>query len=118
MNAREKGLTFCREVRKILEGIGHQVEGPGYGIAYYDNAMRPIHRDYFGVWDLCSYYQGSYFFHQVTTASNKSVKIQAIHDAKMYGWVWCRVSNGRVFYRIFIVKPGQEVEEAEIRWKV
>jgi len=116
-NNRQKGILFCREVKKILEGIGHVVEGPGYGVAFYGGRMGPVHRDYFGCFDLVSFYQGSYFFHQISTLSNKAAKIKAIQDKKMNGWVWSRISNGKVFYRIFIVNSG-EIEEAEIRWRV
>ncbi len=79
--------------------------------------MRPVHRDYFGVFDLLSAFEGNYFFHQISTSSNKAVKVKAIQEKGLSGWVWTRVSNGKVFYRIFIVSP-KEVEEAEIRWKV
>jgi len=118
MNAREKGLSFCREVRKILEGIGHQVEGPGYGCAFYGGRMAPVHRDYFGCFDLVSFFEGSYFFHQISTPSNKSTKVKALTAKGLPGWVWCRVSNGKVFYRIFDVKASGDLKEAEIKWKV
>ena len=118
MNARSKGLAFTREVRKILEGIGHQVEGPGYGVAFFNGQMRPVHRDYWGVFDLLSYFEGHYFCHQVSTPANKAVKIKAIIAKALPGWVWCRISNGKVFYRIFDVKVSGEITEGEIRWKV
>ncbi len=49
MNARAKGLQRVREVRKMLEGMGHLVEGPGYSVAFYQGRMNPIHRDYFSI---------------------------------------------------------------------
>ena len=116
-NNRAKGLSFCREVKKILEGIGHQVEGPGYGIAFYGGQMRPVHKDYWGVFDLLSYFEGQIYCHQISTPTNKAVKIKAIQAKNLPGWVWSRVSNGRIFYRVFIVKNSGAVEEAEIRWK-
>lgn len=116
-SARAKGLTYVREVRKILEAVGHEVEGPGYGLAFYGGRMAPVHRDYFGVYDLISYFQGQFFGHQISIPSNKASKVKAIQAKKMPGWVWSRLSNGKIFYRIFIVKPSGEIEEAEIKWK-
>ena len=118
MNARQKGQIFCAEVKRILEAIGHVVDGPFYKSCWFNNRSNPVHCDIFGIFDIVSCYQGIYYFHQVSTLDHKANKVKAILDVKMSGWVWARVSNGRVFYRIFIVKPGQEVEEAEIRWKV
>jgi hypothetical protein len=118
MNNRAKGLAFCREVRKILEALGHQVEGPGYGIAFYGGRMAPVHRDYFGVFDLVSIFEGQTYWHQISTPSNKAVKVKAIIAKSLSGWVWARASNGKIFYRVFIVKTSGAVEEAEIRWKV
>jgi hypothetical protein len=118
MSARSKGLDFVREVKKILQAIGHETEGPGYGVAYYNSQMRPVHRDYWGCFDLLSAFKGNIFCHQITTLDNKARKVKAIQAKGIPGWVWARVSNGKVFYRIFIVKPGQPIEEAEVRWKV
>ena len=87
-------------------------------IIWWPSKVKFKQSDIFGIFDIVSCYQGIYYFHQVSTLDHKANKVKAIVDAKMSGWVWARVSNGRVFYRIFIVKPGQEVEEAEIRWKV
>jgi hypothetical protein len=42
MNNRAKGLIFCREVKKILEAIGHQVEGPGYTTAFFGGKTNAI----------------------------------------------------------------------------
>jgi hypothetical protein len=116
-NNRTKGLIFCREVKKILEGIGHQVEGPGYTTAFFGGKTNAIHRDYFSIFDLISFFEGGYFFHQVSDLGHKSEKIKAIQAKGMPGWVWSRVSNGRVFYRVFIIKSSGEIEEAEIRWR-
>ncbi len=118
MSSRSKGLDFVREVKKILQAIGHQTEGPGYGVAYYNSQMRPVHRDYWGCFDLLSAFEGNIFCHQVTTLDNKAVKVKAIQEKGLPGWVWCRVSNGKVFYRIFDIDKDGSITEAEIRWKV
>lgn len=117
-NNRAKGLIFCREVKKILEAIGHQVEGPSYTTAFFGGKTNAIHRDYFSIFDLISFFEGGYFFHQVSALGHKSEKIKAIQAKRMPGWVWSRVSNGKVFYRIFDVKASGDVQEAEIRWKI
>ncbi len=117
MNNRSKGLIFCREVKKILEGIGHIVEGPGYGVAFNSGRMAQVHREYFGLFDILYYFEGQIYCHQISTPTNKATKVKAIQAKKMHGWVWSRISNGRVFYRVFIVKSTGEIEEAQIRWK-
>jgi hypothetical protein len=117
LDNRAKGFVFCNEVKKILEGIGHVVDGPFFKSKWFNNRANPVHCDIFSVFDLVSFYQYSYFFHQVSDLGHKSEKIKAIQGKGMPGWVWSRVSNGRVFYRVFIVKSSGAVEEAEIRWK-
>ena len=116
MNSRKKGLEWVREVKKLLEGLGHQIEGPGYGVAFYRGSMKPIHRDYFGIADLISFFNGAFFLHQVTDLSNKSTHVKAIQKAGLPCWVWCRVPTRPISYRIFIVN-GDRIEEAEARFK-
>jgi hypothetical protein len=114
-SAREKGLEFCREVRKILEGIGHKVDGPFYGIAFYDNRMNPIHRDVMGVYDLLSFDGEKLIGHQVSTIENKSEKIKHLQKEKLPGWVWCRFHNEDqgTGFRVFVVN-GEIVIEQEM----
>ncbi len=107
-NARQKGLNFVREVRKILESKGYKIEGPGYGCAFYGGAMKPIHRDYFGVFDLISYKAGFLRGHQVSTLTNKASKVKALMEANIAGDVWCRISKGN--YRLFCVDDDGEEE--------
>ena len=115
---RAKGLSFCREVRKILEGMNHIVEGPGYATAFFQGAVHPIHRDYFGLFDLISFYENKYYFHQVSTIKNKTTKIKAIQGMGMTGWVWCRVTeDNQTGYDIFII-DGPIIEEKEMRYFV
>ena len=117
-NTRQKGQIFAREVRRILEGANHVVDGPFYASKWFNGKINAVHTDIFNCFDLCSFFEGNYYFHQISIISEKSRKIKLLQEKALPGWVWCRVSNGRVFYRIFIVKPGEEIEEAEIRWKV
>jgi hypothetical protein len=106
MSSRQKGLQRVREVRKILEGLGHQVEGPGYSVAFFGGSMKPIHKDYFGVADLISYSPDDkeFILHQVTDLSNKSAHVKAIQEMGLSCWVWCRL-EGKVEYRVFFVTP-------------
>lgn len=116
ISARGKGLAFCREVRKILEAMGHQVEGPGYATAYFQGAIHAIHRDYFGIWDLISFYENVYYFHQVSTIENKTTKIKAIQQTKLPGWVWCRVTeDNQTGFDVFVI-DGPIIEEKEMRY--
>ena len=114
-SARAKGLDFVREVRKILEGMGHAVEGPGYGVAFYNAKMNPVHKDFFGVFDLLSFDGKSYIGHQVSTEANKSAKIKTIQEAKLPGWVWCRFTDddGFVGYAVYEI-TGSTITEHEM----
>ncbi len=111
-SSRAKGLDYVREVKRILEGLDHIVEGPGYGVAYFNKRMNPIHRDYWGVFDLMSFCDEKYYGHQVSTAQNKSTKIKALQEAKLPGWVWCRFTDeeGSVGYQVYVVEKDQVVE--------
>jgi len=102
MNARAKGLSACREVKKILQDRGYRVDGPAYGVAFFGGRSVPIHRDFFGVLDLITYKDGQYWGHQVTDLSNKSKKIKALAEAGIQAWVWARTKEGRkIKYRVF-----------------
>lgn len=117
MNARQKGLNFVHEVKRILEGMNHEVEGPGFASAFFNGRTNPIHRDYFSVFDLISFDGDHFLFHQVSSLSNKSTKIKAIQKKKMPGWVWCRFSKGgRVGYRIFFVE-SEAITEGRVIFK-
>ncbi len=103
MNARAKGLAACREVKKILQGMGYQVDGPSYGIAFFGGKSVAVHRDFFGCLDLISYKGGQYWGHQVTDLNNKSKKIKALAEANIEAWVWCRTKvKNKVQYRVFL----------------
>jgi hypothetical protein len=121
MKSRQKGLILVREVRKILEGMGEKVEGPGYGVAFFNDRMNPIHKDFFGVFDLMSFRPNCKKFtgHQVSTEHNKSTKIKALQDAKLPGWVWCRFSDedrGAGFEVYFV--DGENVTQAEMTYGI
>ncbi len=115
MNARQKGLNRVREVKKLLEGMGHTVEGPGYSVAFFGGSMKPIHRDYFGVADLISYKDWKLQLHQVTDLVNKAKHVKAIQGEKLSAWVWCKI-EGKSGYRIFIVTPDS-ISEAQAIFK-
>lgn len=117
-NPRAKGISYVREVRKVLEAMQHQVEGPGYGLAFFGKSPRPVHKDYFGVFDLVSFYDGHVYLHQVTDISHKAQKVKAIQEKKIPGWVWARCTGHKIFYRIFSIDMEGKVEESEIRWRL
>lgn len=117
-NARQKGLDYCREVKKILEGIGHpKVDGPFYGVAFFNNRMSPIHRDVMGHYDLLSFDGKILIGHQVSTDAHKAEKIKDLQGAGLPGWVWCRFSNPDqgTGFQVYVVN-GQKVIEAEMTY--
>ncbi len=102
MNARAKGLSYCREVKKILLENGYHVEGPGFAVLFFNGRSVPVHRDFFNLFDLMSYKDGQFWGHQVSDIHHKSEKIKAISEAGFQGWVWSRTKEGRkVKYRVF-----------------
>ena len=117
LDNRGKGTQFCNEVKKILQGIGHVVDGPFFKSKWFNGRANAVHCDIFSVFDMVSVFEGKIYLHQVSTLAHKSQKVKGIQAQKMSGWVWSRVSNGKVFYRVFIVNVSGEIEEAEIRWK-
>lgn len=124
---RKKGMIYVGEVKKILIGQGHKIEGPNYIVMRIPERkplpgeqtskiplrMVQVHRDYFGAFDLISYKQGlGFVFHQVSILEEKSRKIKAIVDLHMDGWVWGRFKEGgRVKYRVFSVDRQGNVDE-------
>jgi len=116
-SSRSKGLNYSREVRKILEGIGHKVDGPFYGVAFYGGKMNPIHRDAMGVYDLLSFDGKELIGHQVSTDGHRGEKIKNLQAAKLPGWVWSRFSNEDqgTGYQVFVVN-GEEVTESQVTY--
>ena len=121
--SRPKGLGFVREVKFILQGLGHQTEGPGYIIVHIpkfiegQKIMIPVqsHKDFFGVFDLISFHgEYGFAFHQISTLDNKQAKINALIKKGMKGNVWCRCKeNNKVMYRTWFVDSGEIVTEGE-----
>lgn len=137
---RKKGLQFVREVREILETLGHRVEGPGYVITWFypkgekpdskdekekekgkdeekDQKPKPfprqIHRDYFGAFDLISAKNGEVKCHQVSIIEEKSRKRIDILTSGIPGYFWGRFKEKqKVGYRVF---RFDEKEEREIK---
>lgn len=116
-SSRSKGLGYVREVIKLLEGMNHAVEGPGYASKWFNGRVNVVHKDYFNLFDLISYCDGVYYLHQVSDLSHKAEKVKAIKEKHFPGWVWCRTSEaGRIKYRLFFVQSDGTVEEGEIRF--
>jgi hypothetical protein len=110
MNAREKGLSLVREVKKILALKGYKTEGPGYGVAFLgERGMRPIHRDYFGAYDLIAYRNGIFHGHQVSTLSNKASKYKTFRKLGFPGFIWAKVP--RHGFRVFWIDINGVEEE-------
>ena len=119
INLRAKGLGFCREVKGILQGMGHIVEGPGFKSLFFGGRVNAVHSDYFGCFDLISFDKntGKFIFHQVSDLKNKARKVHEIQNAQMNGWMWARINKGRrIGYRLFIV-TSDSVEEGEVIFK-
>ena len=117
-NKRETGLKWVREVRDLLIDLGHEVEGPNFKPTYIpgkdtkegmvESKYIPVHKDFFGVFDLISHKKRRWFFQQISILEEKSRKIDAILEKGMDGIVWGRTKNGRfVDYRIFRVQDGK-----------
>lgn len=115
MSSRSKGLSYVREVRRILEGMGQIVEGPGYKSAFYGGKLATVHADYFGCFDLISWDGINFVCHQVSTLTNKAEKVKALQARQMPGWVWCRTDKP-VGYRIWQVNRIGGIYETEMRF--
>ena len=72
-----------------------------------------IHQDYFGLFDLISFCDGRYYFHQISNLENKAAKVKAIQARKMSGWVWTRYDEGR---KVSVECDGS-VNEMEARFR-
>ncbi len=108
MNARAKGLSACREVKRILQKMGYKIDGPSYGIAFFGGRSVAVHKDFFDCLDLISYKDGQYWGHQVTDLNNKSSKVRNLDKLGIKAWVWCRGKEGRkIVYRVF--SDGMEI---------
>jgi len=44
-----------------------------------------IHQDYFGLFDLISFCDGRYYFHQISNLENKAAKVKAIEAKNKQG---------------------------------
>jgi hypothetical protein len=102
-------------VKRILQGIGHQCDGPFFVPVFYNESVNSVHRDIFGCYDLISFLEGKLIGHQVSTELHRGEKIKKLQEAGLPGWVWARFNNEDegVGYEVYIVN-GQEVIEAEM----
>ena len=91
MNARSKGLQTVRRVKHYLEANSYVVEGPGYAVAFFQGSMKPIHRDYFGVFDLLSASKTDVIRgHQICSIKNKARNQAKMQKAGISGYLWCK----------------------------
>ena len=108
MTAREKGLQECRKVKKVLEGMGFAVEGPGYKPFFIPKTgkMTVVHKDYFGIYDLLFMGRFHIFGVQVTAdAGNRMEKARKLLEGhKTLGFVWYPIK--RKGYQILAVRDG------------
>lgn len=119
MNAREKGIARVREVKKLLQGMGYLIEGPGYKPLWIGTRSVPVHSDFFGVGDLISYFEGKFILHQVTDLKNKAKHVKIAQEAHIPAWIWSRAKEGgKVFYRLFMVDIEGKIEEGSIQWRI
>lgn len=94
-NARQKGLQTVRRVKHYLEAQGYQVEGPGYGVAFFKGNMRPVHKDYFGCFDLLSARENEHIKgHQICSKENKQRNAKKMFKQKLSGFLWCLLKGG------------------------
>jgi len=71
-----------------------------------------IHQDYFGLFDLISFCDGRYYFHQISNLENKAAKVKAIEtknkqDQKPFVLILTLcfgIDHGTFFYKK--VQPG------------
>ncbi len=106
---RAKGMSYVREVRKILEAKGYRVEGPGQKVIYINKKPISMHKDYFDGFDLLSYRETYIKGHQITTIENKSSRAKKMRDLGLIGYLWCRVKGPH--YRIWFIGWAEEPEE-------
>ncbi len=117
-STRSKGLGFTHEVKRILEGMQHNVDGPFYKSAFFNGKINAVHFDIFGCFDLISYDGLQFIGHQVSTEANKSAKIKAIQEANLPGWVWTRYSeDGTVGYKVYEIM-GETITEHEMTYGI
>jgi hypothetical protein len=122
-DSRGKGLAFVREVKTILQSLGHETEGPAYFLIHTpkvtpmgEKIIIPVqcHKDFFGIWDLISWHKVyGVAFHQVSIYEKRQTKINEIIKKGMSGNVWGRCKQGRnVTYRTYSIdKEGKVTEE-------
>ncbi len=115
MNSRQKGLSYVKEVRGILEAMKEEVEGPAFKSCFVGGHRSDVHYDYYGIFDLISWDGYAYKFHQVSDLHNKSVHLKAIKAKRMPGWMWCRVEDP-IGYRIFKVDVAGNVLETGMQF--
>jgi hypothetical protein len=108
---REKGLIECRAIKKILQGMGLRVEGPGYKPLFLPGAhMTTVHKDYFDMFDLLIMGRYHIFGIQVTAnEGHKYEKAALLRNAGPPSFVFYPIKIGRrKSYEIILIKGHQE----------
>jgi hypothetical protein len=111
-NTRKIGNDKCKEVKEILENMGHVTDGPFDKVIWFNKRMGKVHHDIFGIGDLISLSSGGQLFlHQVTALNLKSKKEKKIRTlgAKCLLWIYDSDNKGGDF-KIFGVSPKETVE--------
>lgn len=110
---RGKGLARVREVKQILEVSGHIVEGPGYKTMFINGKLIPVHRDFFGVFDLLEYSKDSGIYgHQVCDYKQKLRNARKIYDAGLTGDLWCHEPRqGYSRYYVYQLDGEMKIEQ-------
>ncbi len=112
-NTRKIGEDRCKEVKELLEKVGHVTDGPFYKVQFVHGRMRIVHYDIFGCYDLISLSpQGELFLHQVTASNMKSNKEKKIRTIGPYnGVIWTYdTDKDKEEFRIFRVFPDKTIE--------
>ncbi len=118
MNNRQKGLMVCNEVKKILQGIGFDVEGPGFKSAFIPgHGAILVHKDYFDIYDLMIMGAHHIFGVQVTgDERKKKEKARAMSESGILGFVFFRlkgVPRGTPKFSVLLVR-GDDIEKVSL----
>ncbi len=107
-NTRKIGNDKCKEVKELLEKMGHIVDGPFDKVIWFNKRMGKVHHDIFGIGDLISLSkEGKLFLHQVTASNLKSKKEKKIRTLGVECMLWIYDSDKEEEeFRIFEVSPN------------
>jgi hypothetical protein len=106
-NTRKIGNDKCKEVKELLEKMGHVTDGPFDKVIWFNKRMGKVHHDVFGIGDLISLSkERELFLHQVTSINMKSKKEKKIRTLGVRCILWVYDSDKKEEeFRIFEVTP-------------